>query len=84
MKIDKYGTKGIMKITNKYGDIVYKNYIGELHRTDGPAIEYDNGMKRWYINDTLIFDIYHDGSHRRFRDIPLEMKQSIAMELLKV
>ena len=26
----------------------YKN--GELHREDGPAIEYSNGTKFWYIN----------------------------------
>ena len=24
-----------------------------LHRTDGPAIEFINGQKEWYVNDTL-------------------------------
>lgn len=24
---------------------------GELHRTDGPAIEYSDGYKCWYFND---------------------------------
>ena len=24
---------------------------GELHREDGPAVEYGNGDKVWYIND---------------------------------
>ena len=24
---------------------------GELHREDGPAIEYVNGHKEWYLND---------------------------------
>jgi hypothetical protein len=28
----------------------YKNELGQLHRTDGPAIEWDNGEKRWYID----------------------------------
>ena len=23
---------------------------GELHRTDGPAVEYANGNKYWYLN----------------------------------
>jgi hypothetical protein len=35
------------------GSIRYKNSKGEYHRTDGPAIEYANGTKIWYINDKL-------------------------------
>jgi len=26
---------------------------GELHRTDGPAVEYANGTKSWYLNGEL-------------------------------
>lgn len=26
----------------------YKN--GQLHREDGPALEYDNGYQKWYLN----------------------------------
>ena len=26
---------------------------GELHREDGPAVEYDNGTKCWYLNGVL-------------------------------
>ena len=26
---------------------------GELHREDGPAIEYSNGTKLWYLNGEL-------------------------------
>jgi hypothetical protein len=29
----------------------YKN--GKYHREDGPAIEYENGVKYWFINDFL-------------------------------
>lgn len=44
-----YGING-MKIVN--GDkFWYQN--GELHREDGPAIEYTNGDKFWYQNDVL-------------------------------
>jgi len=39
-KIDKRGNK-----------FWYKN--GELHREDGPAIEYANGNKFWYKNGEL-------------------------------
>jgi hypothetical protein len=28
----------------------YKNESGRYHKTDGPAIEYTNGDKSWYIN----------------------------------
>jgi hypothetical protein len=28
----------------------YKNELGQLHRTDGPAVEWNNGDKWWYIN----------------------------------
>ena len=28
----------------------YKNDKGQLHRTDGPAIEYPDGRKAYYIN----------------------------------
>ena len=30
--------------------IEYKNILGKLHRTDGPAIEYNNGSRYWFIN----------------------------------
>ena len=26
---------------------------GELHRTDGPAVEYPDGTKKWYLNGRL-------------------------------
>ena len=31
----------------------YRNESGQLHREDGPAIEYGSGHKEWYINDQL-------------------------------
>ena len=35
---------------DKHGDKRY--YLnGKLHREDGPAIEYANGTKRWYLYD---------------------------------
>jgi len=39
-KIDRHGNK-----------FWYSN--GNLHRTDGPAIEYANGAKSWYIDANL-------------------------------
>jgi hypothetical protein len=28
----------------------HRNAKGELHRTDGPAIKYDNGDREWWVN----------------------------------
>ena len=32
---------------------IYRNEIGILHRDDGPAIEFSNGLREWYQNDKL-------------------------------
>ena len=37
-------------VIDKYGSRYYYNEEGRPHRTDGPAIEYSNGTKVWYIN----------------------------------
>jgi len=38
-----------MKV-NKYGDRIWRNQDGLFHREDGPAIEYADGAKYWYLN----------------------------------
>ena len=35
---------------NAYGTRRYYNAAKQLHRTDGPAIEYADGSKSWYQN----------------------------------
>jgi hypothetical protein len=35
------------------GNKRWYNENGELHRTDGPAIEYANGTKYWWVNGKL-------------------------------
>jgi hypothetical protein len=32
------------------GDKVWRNSSGHCHRTDGPAIEWSNGDKAWWVN----------------------------------
>ena len=32
------------------GSIHYYDEQGRLHREDGPAVEYPNGQRNWYIN----------------------------------
>ncbi len=40
--------KSIKKVHTSY--IEYENEKGQYHREDGPAIEYEDGYKAWYIN----------------------------------
>ena len=35
---------------NDKGNIRYYNKKGERHRLDGPAVEYPNGEKEWWVN----------------------------------
>jgi hypothetical protein len=47
--------------------IEYRNERGYLHRTDGPAIEYHDGTKSWYINGKLYREdgpaiVWNDGT----------------------
>jgi len=32
------------------GDIFWRNIKGEYHRTDGPAVEWCDGGKQWWVN----------------------------------
>ncbi len=29
----------------------YRNELGQLHRVDGPAVEWSDGSKEWYVDD---------------------------------
>lgn len=33
-----------------FPDRIEYHYYGELHRENGPAVEYANGSKQWWIN----------------------------------
>ena len=43
----------MFKGVNKYGDISYHKdeEMTILHRIDGPAVEWQDGAKFWYLND---------------------------------
>ena len=38
---------------NKCGTRRYYSKAGQLHRTNGPAVEYPSGRREWYQNDQL-------------------------------
>jgi hypothetical protein len=40
----------VKREVDDYGNIRYFNSKRVLHRTDGPAFEYKNGSRVWYIN----------------------------------
>ena len=47
----------------------YYNHANQLHREDGPAIEYSDGAKGWYRNGKLHREdgpavIYHNGTRK--------------------
>jgi len=44
---DIYMNKTKMYI-DEFGNKIFENSKGELHRLDGPAIEYSDGSKLWY------------------------------------
>jgi hypothetical protein len=43
----------ISKKVDEHGTIRYRNELGQLHREDGPAIEWSNGRKYWCLNGKL-------------------------------
>jgi hypothetical protein len=38
---------------DKWGNKHWRNKDGELHRLDGPAVEWPNGYKAWYENGII-------------------------------
>ena len=51
---DNIKTTEVMKIykvtVDSIGDRTWYNENGEIHREDGPAVEYNDGDKHWYLN----------------------------------
>jgi hypothetical protein len=73
---------------NCMGTKRWYNDKGEWNRLDGPAIEFRNGTKEWWINGYLVMILGADGSTSKAKkdtmnNIPSEMKQSIITEILK-
>jgi hypothetical protein len=54
----------VTKKESKYG-IEYLNELGQYHREDGPAIEFSDGTKYWYIKGQFHRE---DGPAREFPD----------------
>lgn len=55
---------------NYSATIEYKNLLGDLHREDGPALEYEDGREAWY----------YDGVPHRGGDLPASIDPDGDME----
>lgn len=65
---------------------VWRNEKGELHREDGPAIEYNDGAKSWWVNGKRHREngpaiIFADGSRQWYIDGKIHRIDGPAIEL---
>ena len=43
--------EGARMVDHGYGEYIeWRNDYGQIHREDGPAHEYNDGLKEWYVN----------------------------------
>ena len=64
----------ISKKVDEHGTIRYRNELGQLHREDGPAIEYGDGNKLWYLSGEEL-------TEQEFNDLLLRKRLQRIMEL---
>ena len=65
-----YQKKRLIKHKHKMKPIYkYFNDNGKLHRENGPAVEYKNGYKAWYINGTNYNEKKYELEIERIRKI---------------
>ena len=77
------------EINQATGTKSWYNYKNQRHRLGGPAVEFKSGRKAWFINGKFIYRLLSDGRTVKakgvdFNTIPKVMKQSIAIEVLKL
>jgi len=57
------------------GTIIYKNKEGELHRIDGPALEWISGNNSWWVNDVeLSEDEFLKWQLKNFKTVKLNFQ----------
>ena len=44
---------GLIREVDQYGVVRYRNSDGQLHRVDGPAIEWEDGSREWWLHGRL-------------------------------
>ena len=46
-------------IEKKLGETIYRNYDGEIHRNNGPAIVFDNGYEMYFLLKYFLIHLQH-------------------------
>ena len=63
----------LIRKVDRFGTVRYRNRDGLLHREDGPAVEYADGSREWFLDgqrhreDGPAIE-YHDGTHKWYLD----------------
>lgn len=63
----------LIRKVDRFGTVRYRNRDGLLHREDGPAVEYADGSREWFLDgqrhreDGPAIE-YHDGTHEWYLD----------------
>jgi len=52
----------LMRVVEHDGTVTYRNIAGQLHRTEGPAVEHPDGRREYRQNGVLLYEIGDDGS----------------------
>jgi hypothetical protein len=69
-------------IKNSGGTFYHKDKeMNILHREDGPAIEWTNGRKEWWLDDKLVSEEEHKRLIRKEPTITIEGKSFTVEEL---
>jgi len=48
------------RFVDQHGDVRYFNSNGQPHRLNGPAVEYHDGAKYWWINNYCMIKSRHN------------------------
>jgi hypothetical protein len=72
-----------------YNRVEYRNEKGDLHRLDGPAIEWNSGTKVWYLNGLCHREDgpaieYYDGSKSWWLNGEYYLEQDWQQEIIKI
>jgi hypothetical protein len=68
---------------DSYGNIRWRNEIGQYHREDGPAREYVNGTKEWYVNDRHLTETEFN-AWRKVVEVTIEEIEKILGHKVKI
>jgi hypothetical protein len=61
---------------NTFSGTKWYNSYNKYHREDGPAKEYKDGSKEWWLNDSKVYCKRENNLHK-FNDLSEEFKKSI-------